>query len=185
MSERNIVFIALFAALIAALGLIPALKLPFGVPVTAQSLGVMLCGTILGGKRGALAALLFVVLVAVGLPLLSGGRGGLGVFVSPSVGFLVGFPVAAWVTGTVVERWRSMHIGVAALLGSLLGSIVLLYIMGITGMSIVLDKSFYESLLLVGWFIPGDIVKAFIASAITVGLWNTRPNSVLSRSTLS
>jgi len=57
--ERNLVFIALFAALIAALGLIPKIDLAFGVPITAQSLGIMLAGTVLGAKRGLLAVLLF------------------------------------------------------------------------------------------------------------------------------
>ena len=75
--ERNMTRIALFAALIAALGLIPSLTLAFGVPITAQSMGVMLAGAILGAKRGALAVLLFMALVALGLPLLAGGRGGL------------------------------------------------------------------------------------------------------------
>ncbi len=70
--ERNLTMIALFAALIAALGLIPKFTLGFGVPITAQSLGVMLCGTVLGAWRGGLAALLFVALVALGLPLLAG-----------------------------------------------------------------------------------------------------------------
>lgn len=105
--EKNVAYIALFAALIAVLGLIPKITLAFGVPITAQSLGVMLCGTVLGARRGGLAALLFVLLVAMGLPLLAGGRGGLGVFASPTVGFLVGFPVAAFVTGWIVETWRS------------------------------------------------------------------------------
>ena len=102
--ERNLTHIALFAALIAVLGLVPKIDLISGVPITAQSLGIMLCGTVLGAKRGALAVLLFLALVAVGLPLLSGGRGGLGVFAGPSVGYLVGFPVAAFVTGWLVER---------------------------------------------------------------------------------
>ena len=93
--EKNIAYIALFAALIAVLGLIPKITLAFGVPITAQSLGVMLCGTVLGARRGALAVLLFLALVAMGLPLLAGGRGGLGVFASPTVGFLIGFPVAS------------------------------------------------------------------------------------------
>lgn len=74
--ERNIVLIALFAALIAVLGLIPKITLMSGVPITAQSLGVMLCGTVLGARRGALAVLLFLLLVALGLPLLAGGRAG-------------------------------------------------------------------------------------------------------------
>ncbi len=67
---------AFFAALIAALGLLPKLTLGFGMPVTAQSHhGIVLSGTILGSCRGALAVLL---LVALGPPLLAGGRGGFG-----------------------------------------------------------------------------------------------------------
>ena len=54
--ERNLTYIALFAALIAALGLVPQITLATGVSITAQSLGVMLCGTVLGARRGALAA---------------------------------------------------------------------------------------------------------------------------------
>ncbi len=105
--ERSLTHIALFAALIAVLGLVPKIDLMAGVPITAQSLGIMLCGTVLGAKRGALAVLLFLLLVAAGLPLLSGGRGGLGVFAGPSVGYLLGFPVAAFVAGWIVERWSA------------------------------------------------------------------------------
>ena len=77
--------------MVAALGLVPAFTPPgFAVPITAQSLGVMLAGSILGARRGALSLVLLLVLVAVGLPLLAGGRGGLGVFAGPSVGFLLG-----------------------------------------------------------------------------------------------
>ena len=97
--ERDLTHIALFAALVAILGLVPQITLVAGVPITAQSLGIMLCGTVLGAKRGALAVLLFLALVAAGLPLLSGGRGGIGVFAGPSVGYLVGFPIAAFVAG--------------------------------------------------------------------------------------
>ena len=72
--ERSVTLIALFAALIAALGLVPKFTLAAGVPITAQTLGVMLCGTVLGARRGGLAVLLFLALVALGLPLLAGGR---------------------------------------------------------------------------------------------------------------
>ena len=105
--EKNVTYIALFAALIAVLGLVPQITLAVGVPVTAQSMGVMLCGTVLGAKRGGLAALLLIGLVALGLPLLSGGRGGLGVFSGPTAGFVVGFPIAAFVTGLLMEKWRA------------------------------------------------------------------------------
>ena len=179
--EKNIAYIALFAALIAVLGLIPKITLAFGVPITAQSLGVMLCGTVLGAKRGALAALLFVLLVAMGLPLLAGGRGGLGVFASPTVGFLVGFPVAALVTGWIVETWRSAPIGIAAGIAAVLGGVVVLYAFGVAGMSVVMGKTLPEAAALVTAFIPGDLLKAGIAGMLTASLAKARPGSVLSR----
>ena len=76
----------------------------------------MLCGTVLGAKRGALAVLLFLGLTLAGLPLLSGGRGGLGLLASPTVGYLIGFPVAAYVTGAVTTHLKA-NIGLAAGLG--------------------------------------------------------------------
>lgn len=179
--ERKLALIALFAALIAALGLIPKVTLAFGVPVTAQSLGVMLCGTVLGARRGALAVLLFVLLVALGLPLLAGGRGGLGVFASPTVGFLVGFPVAAFVTGWIVERWRGAPLGLVAGIAAAVGGILVLYVFGVAGMSVVLGKTPLQAAALVTAFIPGDVLKAAIAGMITAALAKARPASVLSR----
>lgn len=179
--ERDIAQIALFTALIAALGLIPQLTLAFGVPITAQSLGIMLCGTVLGARRGGLAALLFVGLVALGLPLLSGGRGGLGLFSAPTAGFLIGFPVAAFVTGLVTERLRGMAVGWAAGIAAALGGIVVLYIFGISGLAIVLGRSVPEAALLVTAFIPGDVIKAVLAGLITAALYRARPHAVASR----
>ncbi|MEP3674113.1 biotin transporter BioY [Sulfitobacter sp.] len=179
--ERSLVQIALFAALIAALGLIPPLTLGFGVPITAQSLGIMLCGTVLGARRGGLAALLFIALVALGLPLLSGGRGGLGLFASPTVGFLIGFPVAAFVTGYVMERLANVQAVLAAGIAAVVGGVFVLYAFGIVGMSVVLEKTLVEAALLVKAFILGDLVKATLAALITAAVYRARPDSVLSR----
>jgi biotin transport system substrate-specific component len=179
--EKNVALIALFAALIAALGLIPKITLGFGVPITAQSLGVMLCGTILGSKRGSLAVLLFLLLLAVGLPLLSGGRGGLGLFISPSAGFLFGWPVAAFVTGWIVENWRGAPLTLVAGFGSVIGCIVVMYAFGIVGLSLTLDKSLPQAAALVTAFIPGDVIKAVLAGLLTTALAKARPASVLSR----
>ncbi len=179
--ERSVAQIALFAALIAALGLIPQLTLAFGVPITAQSLGVMLCGTVLGARRGGLAALLFVGLVAVGLPLLAGGRGGLGLFTAPTAGFLIGFPVAAFVTGLVMERSGGLGVLWAAGLAAVLGGVVVLYAFGITGLSLVLGRSWGEAALLVTAFLPGDAIKAVLAAMITAALYRARPHAVTSR----
>lgn len=178
--ERNLVYIALFAALIAALGLLPKFDLAGGVPITAQSLGLMLCGTVLGAKRGALAVLLFLALVAIGLPLLAGGRGGLGVFTSPSAGFLFGFPIATFVTGLIVEKWRQVPLIVSSIAASIIGCILVLYVFGTIGLSIVLDKSLAESALLMSPFIIGDLIKSAIAGFVTQAIAKARPSALLS-----
>lgn len=178
--ERSVTHIALFAALIAVLGLVPQITLITGVPITAQSLGIMLCGTVLGAKRGALAVLLFLLLVALGLPLLSGGRGGLGVFAGPTVGFLIGFPIAAFVAGLVVERSR-INIFAASVIGTTLGGIVLLYGFGIVGMSVVLGKTLPEAAALALVYLPGDLIKVVLAGLITQTLARVRPAALLSR----
>jgi biotin transport system substrate-specific component len=178
--ERSLSHIALFAALIAVLGFVPQIMLPFGVPITAQSLGIMLCGTVLGAKRGALAVVLFLALVAIGLPLLSGGRGGLGVFASPTVGFLIGFPVAAFVAGLVVERSRA-SVSLAAGIGALVGGVIVLYAFGIPGLALMLDKSLPEAALMITAFLPGDLIKVVLAALITQGIARMRPDALLSR----
>ena len=179
--ERQVAYVALFAALIAALGLLPPIPMPFGVPITAQTLGVMLAGTVLGSKRGGLAVLLFVLLVLVGLPLLAGGRGGLGVVQSPTGGFFIGFPFAAFATGLVVEKWKGGNLFLVSTVAAILGGIILLYVFGISGLAIKLNKSFLEASVLVMAFIPGDIVKAVLAGFITQAIAKARPGSLLSR----
>lgn len=178
--ERNLTYIALFAGLIAVLGLVPKIDLAAGVPITAQSLGIMLCGTVLGARRGALAVLLFLGLVAIGLPLLSGGRGGIGVFAAPSVGFLLGFPVAAFVIGWMMER-TTLAVGPAAWAASVIGGIGVLYVFGIVGMAVMLDKTLIEASYLAVVFLPGDAVKTVLAAVVTASVAGMRPGTLLSR----
>lgn len=176
--ERNIAQVALFAAMIAALGLVPQITLGFGVPVTGQTLGVMIAGAVLGARRGAAAAGLLLMLVALGLPLMSGGRGGLGVFVSPTGGFALGFPVAAFATGLFVEHIRLRSVGLAAGLGAVFGGIVVLYICGAIGLALVLDKSLPEAFTLIAVFIPGDLLKVGITGMLVQALAKARPQAL-------
>lgn len=178
--ERNLTHIALFAALIAILGLIPKVDLVSGVPITAQSLGIMLAGAVLGAKRGALAVLLFLGLTLAGLPLLSGGRGGVGVLAGPSVGYLIGFPIAAFVTGWITEK-APLAVGAAATVGAVLGGMILLNILGVIGMSVMLDKTLTEAALLAAPFLVGDSIKAVLTGAVTQAIAKARPAALLSR----
>ncbi|KQT88306.1 biotin transporter BioY [Aurantimonas sp. Leaf443] len=176
MATRDLVLIALFAAVIAVLGAFPPLTLPaIGVPITAQSMGVMLAGGLLGARRGTLAVLLLIVLVLAGLPLLSGGRGGLAVLAGPTVGFFLGWLPAAFVTGALTERFLPQLTFVPAFLAAVAGGVVVLYACGIPGITLVagvpLDKAAMGSLA----FIPGDLVKAGVAAAIAVAVARSYP----------
>jgi biotin transport system substrate-specific component len=170
-NTKDIVYIALFAALTAALGVFPPMVLPLiGVPITAQSMGAMLAGSILGAKRGALSLALFLLLVAVGLPLLAGGRGGFGVFLGPSGGFLLGWILSAFVIGWLFERyWTSLNLW-NAILFLAFGGVVVLYAIGILWISIAAKITVLQAAVSSAAFIPGDIVKivvtAFIALAV-------------------
>lgn len=171
MSTRDLVHIALFAALTAALGLFPPLNIPaLNVPITAQSLGVMLAGAILGARKGFLSIALFVALVAVGLPLLSGGRGGLGVIQGPSGGFILGYPVAAFVVGWLFQRHTGPLSIPTAILYALLGGVVVLYLMGVPWIAMVGKLPLMKALMGSAAYLPGDTLKAvataFIAQAV-------------------
>lgn len=173
---RDVVLVALFAAIVAVLGVFPPITVPaLGVPITAQTLGVMLAGGILGARRGALALLLFLALVAVGLPLLAGGRGGIGVFFGPTGGFLLGWVVAAYVVGLMVERsWGGLNL-VRAFLACVVGGILVLYAIGIPWVAFVAKIPFAAAFTGSVAFVPGDIVKALVASAIIVAVARSYP----------
>ncbi|RYD46045.1 MAG: biotin transporter BioY [Sphingomonadales bacterium] len=163
--------IALFTAIIVVLGVIPPIMLGFfPVPIHAQSLGVLLAGVVLGARKGTFSVLLLLVLVAIGLPVLSGGRGGLAVFLSPTAGYLIGFVPAAFVAGWVADKVaRSAVAGWRLFAGFLLGGVI----------GVLIDHTFG-----IGWliayvglapadaiignliFIPGDLAKAAIAAYV-------------------
>jgi len=164
----GLVRLAMFAALIAVMGFIPKLDLPFlaGVPITVQTLGVMMAGLFLGARQGALAVLLFIFVVCLGAPFLSGGRGGLGVLFGPTAGFLMGWVIGAFLVGLIFTSLRRMRVNLywAALVACLIGGIAGIYLPGIPWLSwrasMPLDKAALVSLA----FVPGDVIKAFVAA---------------------
>jgi biotin transport system substrate-specific component len=179
--NRDIPLIALFAALIVALGLIPPIPLPFiPVPITLQSMGVMLAGLVLGPVRGLLAVLVVIVLVGIGLPVLSGGRGGLAVFSGPTAGFLFGWLAAAYVTGALVRGTDPdappLRRALPYLAASIVGGILVLYACGITWLALgPAALGFQKAALGSLAFIPGDIVKAVAASLVASGVERAYP----------
>lgn len=180
MDNRQLVRICLFAALIAALGLLPRIDLPVaaGVPVTAQTFGVMMAGLVLGARAGALAVLLFLFVVALGMPFLAGGRGGLGAFAGPTAGFLIGWIPGAFVTGLIGPkpcpggRPRSVSF-LQAFAAALIGGVAVVYACGIPALSLIAGLNFRSAALASLVFLPGDILKAILAALITTYIGGT------------
>jgi len=164
LSTRDLLITALFTALTAVGGI---MSIPLGpIPITLQTFFVILSGLILGAKLGALSQITYVVLGLVGLPIFSGGYGGLGAIVRPSFGFLIGYIVAAYVIGKLTEKDKSLS---KIIYSVILGSFVI-YIIGVPYFYFIftnyLGKSinFYSALKFACIpFIPGDIIKAVIA----------------------
>jgi biotin transport system substrate-specific component len=168
-TTRDIVLVALFAAIMVVLGLLPPITLGFiPVPITAQSLGVMLAGCILGARRGAAAMLLVLLLVAIGLPVLSGGRGGLAIFAGPTAGYIIGWVVGAFVCGLIAERLvredqSELSQFISFLVASVIGGIGIVYLFGMPWLAYMSGKAFFETAAASLVFLPGDLIKAFVA----------------------
>ncbi|MBA8920141.1 biotin transporter BioY [Nesterenkonia jeotgali] len=171
---RGISQMAMFAALIAVLGQLPAIPLAGGVPITLQTLGVMLAGAVLGPWRGAGAVMLLHALVAAGLPLLAQGSGGLGAFAGPSAGFALGWIPGAFLVGLITQAswplrlWRTI-------LGVTFGGIVVVYACGLPVLAFQMGLSLEQAALINLAFLPGDVLKAVIAVALTHSLARAYP----------
>jgi biotin transport system substrate-specific component len=169
--------VAVFAAVIAVLGLPGGISVLGGVPITAQTLGVMLAGAILGPWLGALCILVLLALVAVGLPLLSGGTGGIGVFAGPSAGYLVGWILGAFVVGAVVHLGGRKPALVRTAAAMVAGGILAIYAVGIPVQSAVTRLPLLETVYTSLVFLPGDLIKAAIATGIVMTLVRGYPRA--------
>lgn len=159
--------LALGASWLIALGAQISLQIPFSpVPVTGQTLIVLLCGLMLGKNRAAAAVGAYLLQGAVGLPFFAGGKSGLAILLGPTGGYLFGFLAAAYVVGMLSElrhRRSPLQAGTALLLGN-----ITIYLFGLawlvrfTGEAQVLQLGLYP-------FLVGDALKLALAIAIASG----------------
>jgi len=166
--------VAVFAALIIVLGTV-VVPLPGGVPITGQTLGVMLAGLILGPRIAPLSIALVLALAALGLPVLAGGRGGLGVFVGPTMGYMIGWIVGVVVIGLLMRTGRFTWWRTA--LAALVGGVAVVYAFGIPVQALVtgvpIDLTALSSLA----FLPGDLIKVTAATLVAVALRRAYPRA--------
>jgi biotin transport system substrate-specific component len=166
---RKLVITALFAGLIWIGGVI---AIPIGpIPVVLANLFVIAAGLILGPGYGSLAVFIYLLLGALGLPVFSGGRGGLGVFAGPTGGYLVGYLLAAVVAGIIAlipnkfGRMKFLYFFAA------LAAVIAIYIPGLAVLKANLDLTWNETLAMGLYpFLLGDILKALVAAAAALAL---------------
>lgn len=143
--------------------------LPFTpIPVSAQTLGVLLIAAVLGARRGVAAVITYIIEGIVGLPFFAGGNAGLGVLMGATGGYLIGFVAAAAVVGYMAERgldrkWWS------ALIAFLTGTVII-YAFGATGLAAILgwQNAFSAGVLP---FLLGDALKIALAAALLPSAW--------------
>lgn len=128
-------------------------------------MGIFLAAELLGRKYGTMAVGLFLGLVALGLPLLSGGRGGAAVFLGPTGGYLVAWLLAPLLIGTLIKMTRAMESGYWWLEVGIvwLAGILFIDVVGAGWLAIQSHMTLSAALLSNLAFIPGDLIKATLA----------------------
>lgn len=165
-STQDICSIATMTAITAVLAQI-SIPMPFGVPMTMQTFAVTLAGIVLGAKRGAISMLIYVLLGALGVPVLAGFCGGFQYLVGPTGGFLISFPIMAYLigVGTKLRKQKGMF-----LLFLILGTVVN-YTVGVLMFCIIMKASVWTGITAcVLPFIPTAIIKAAVASILGLKL---------------
>lgn len=160
--------VILAGSLLVALCAQLAFPLPMSpVPITGQTFGVLVVGALLGRRRGAAALALYVAEGAVGFPVFAGFRAGLPVLVGPTGGYLIGFIVAAGVTGWLAERGWDRHWWRAALAMTFGTGVIFLFGAAWLSRFVGLDSTIPLG---VTPFLPGAILKiAAAAGALPLG----------------
>ncbi len=162
---RNMNLIAIFAAL-TAIGAFIRIPLPY-IPITLQTIFVLMAGIILEGKRAAFSQIIYVILGLIGIPIFTEG-GGPAYILKPSFGYLLGFIAAAYIIGKIIEKRKVNYINTFVV--SCIG-VIITYLIGVPYLYLILnhvsgvDISFLGAIkagMIV--FLPGDMIKVLFVT---------------------
>lgn len=164
-------FTVLFAAIMAVCGFI-SIPLDGGVPIVIQNMIPILAGALLGGIQGMGATGLFLTAGALGLPIFSGGNGGISHLSGPTGGFLIGYFIAALITGLLIGKPTTDNktLTTKIIIGCTLG-FVLMYIPGIMQFMQITESDFSQAIAVcVTPFILWDAIKLVVTIILTIVL---------------
>lgn len=183
---QSLALISVFAALIAASALVPGIPVGgFGVPITLQTLAIMVTGLVLGGSRAFAAVALYLLLAFAGLPIFSGGRAGPQVLAGGSAGYIVGFLFAAFLVGIaaeqIIRRLPAKRRGLWFFLASIVVTVVASHMLGVLGLMVNLKLSWQAAFASDLIFYPGDIVKDAVAAFAAVAVHTAFPDVLVRR----
>ena len=177
-ATRDLAQVAVFAALIVVLGLPGQISIgSAGVPITLQTLGVMLAGALLGWRKGVFSVLA-VMVIGLALPVLAGGRTTLTSLSGPTAGFLVGWIPAVIVIGLLTAWMMPRYRLVWGLAINILGGIVVIYAFGVGGMLLRTDLTLGAAIAANGAFLPGDLIKAVVTAVVAQQVHKARPGLI-------
>lgn len=162
----DMVYIGLSAAIIAVCSWI---SIPLTVPITLQTMGVVLISGLFGAKRGTLSTLLYILIGAIGVPVFSGFKSGFGVLLGSTGGYIIGFIFTALIVGIVSDKTNKLW----ALILSMVVGILVCYTFGTAWFAVVYAKTNEPASLatILGWcvipFLIPDAVKIALAAVLT------------------
>ncbi len=173
----DVALVAGFAALIAAVAILPDIKTGVGVPFSLQTFAVLLAGACLGPIRGFLAVMLYLAGGAIGLPIFAGGAAGSGHFAGPTAGYLVAFPLAAALCGWIVQRNREQRTSFSLVFtAGLLSSFLFVHTLGPLGLAWRTDMPIRDAFLFDTQFLPGDVMKNVLMALVATAVHRAFPD---------
>jgi biotin transport system substrate-specific component len=156
---------AIFAAVITICAQI-SINITPSVPMTLQTFAIALTPILLGSRYGTLSVVLYLLLGAIGLPVFANMKGGFEVLIGPTGGYLIGFVVAAFVIGKILENGS---FSLSKVIGANLLGLIIIYIFGISVLKIVTQMDWLKSLFVgVLPFLVTDMIKLVLASVLGV-----------------
>lgn len=163
LATKDLCMIGLWAAIIAVLAQI-SIPMPMGVPMTMQTFAITMAAIVLGSKKGFIATGIYVLLGAIGLPVYAGFSGGISYIVGVTGGFLISFPLMAFIIGLGVEYRNKIKFGFT--LGIVVGTLSN-YIVGVIMFCMLTGSSVGVGITAcVIPFIPTAIIKAVVAAVL-------------------